>query len=263
MLKKPASIAIILGVVIFSIIYFGLNTKPNKQRAQEKSRVSNFEATGIQNILTATKDSLSKDELAYLETLNHEVNQEANDSLKVIALKKLSGAWYEQGYPILSGYYAEEIAKILGDHDSWAVAGTTYILGMRNAPSDSQKSFSRNRAIKALESAISIEPDNISDQINLSLIYVDAPDENPMQGILMLRELNEKYPQSVNVLNQLGRLAIRTNQTEKALQRLLKAYELEPDNRNTICLLASAYKLANDTVNENAFKSKCENILKQ
>lgn len=262
MLKKPAFIATVLGVVIFSAIYFGLDTKPSEQRSLEKSRVSNLEATGIQNILTSARDSLSKEQLNYLEALNEEVRSSLDDSLKMANLKRLSGVWYEQGFPILSGYYAEEIAKLSNTHEAWSVAGTTYILGMREAKVEDQRQFSRSRAIRALESAISIEPDNVSDQINLALIYVEAPDKNPMQGILMLRDLNEKYPNSVQVLNQLGRLAIQTNQSAKALERLTRSFEIDSENRNTICLLATAYKQAGDSANASKFQIMCENILK-
>jgi len=79
-----------------------------------------------------------------------------------------------------------------------------------------------------------------------------------MQGILMLKELNDKYPNNVSVLNQLGRLAIQTGQGEKALERLTKAYELDPKNGATICMLASAYEITGDDTNAVKFQTLCE-----
>lgn len=259
MLRKPAVIALCVGAVIFGSIYFGLDTKPSKQKALETSRASNLEATGIQNILTSARDSLRSDQVGYLEALNADVKSADTDSAKVVHLKKLSGAWYEQGFPILSGYYAEEIAKIAEDREAWSVAGTTYILGMRNTKDEREFQFARSRAIRALESAISLTTDNVGDQINLALIYVEAPDKNPMQGILMLRDLNEKYPDNVQVLNQLGRLAIQTNQTAKALERLTRSIEIDPENQSTNCLLAKAYNQAGDAAKEALYTSRCEN----
>jgi len=261
MLKKPATIAVVLGAILFSLIYFGLDTKPKKQRALEKSRAVNLEATGIQNIMAAAKDSLSDNERSYLEALNIEAKAAATDSSKVPALRKLSAAWYDAGHPIVAGYYAEEIAKFDQGHEAWSVAGTTYILGMRSARQESQRQFAKSRAVRAIESAISIEPNNVADQINLALIYVEAPDTNPMQGILMLRELNEKFPEDVSIMNQLARLAIQTNQTGKALERLTTAYAIDPENRNTICLLATAHKMNGDEKNAEVYKVKCENII--
>jgi len=173
-MKRPILIAIGIGITLFSILYFGCDTKPSKQRAVEKSRALNLEATSIQNILGEARDSLGNDQRSYLEALNSEVRDAADDSKKIEKLKSLSSAWFEQGYPIISAYYAEEIAKIEDRHDAWSMAGTTYILGMRSAKSDDNRSFARSRAIAALESAISIQPENISDKINLALIYVEV-----------------------------------------------------------------------------------------
>lgn len=258
-LKGPFGIALALGLVLFSILYFGFDTKPKEQKALEKSRAAKLEATGIQNILNSAKAALSKEQMTMLDALNHDALGAETDSAKVAAFKSLSSGWYEAGYPIISGHYAEEVAKIDDDVDAWSMAGTTYIIGMRGAQEQDERSFARSRALKALWNVLDRDPENVSAQINMALVYVEAPDENPMQGILMLRELNEKYPDKVNVLNQLGRLAIQTNQSEKALQRLTTALKLEPANKNTICLLAMAYQQAGDKAKAAEFKEKCEN----
>ena len=62
-----------------------------------------------------------------------------------------------------------------------------------------------------------------------------------MKGILMLLELNKQYPDNVGVLLQLGRLALGTNQLEKAVERLRTLLEIQPDNKEAHCLLAEAY----------------------
>jgi Flp pilus assembly protein TadD len=140
------------------------------------------------------------------------------------------------------------------------MAGTTYAICVKNSQDEKVKSFCSKRAVKAFESAISLAPEKIEPRINLAICYVDNPSQdNPMQGILMLRELNTKYPQSVPVLNQLGKLALQTNQIEKALERLEAAIALEPENKNTICLLATAYKNAGDQVKSNEYQKKCVN----
>jgi len=80
-----------------------------------------------------------------------------------------------------------------------------------------------------------------------------------MQGILMLRDLNTKYPKNVAVLNQLGKLALQTNQSERALERLEAAIKLEPENNVTICLLAEAYSQLGDKTKATEYKKKCVN----
>lgn len=42
-------------------------------------------------------------------------------------------------------------------------------------------------------------------------------------------------------MNTLARLAIKTGQIDRAIQRLETSLALEPENQSTICLLAAAY----------------------
>jgi len=74
----------------------------------------------------------------------------------------------------------------------------------------------------------------------------------------MLLKLNENNPDNVQVLNQLARLSLRTNQTDKAILRLEKAISLEPENNNSICLLAQAYAQAGNDAKTLEFQNKCK-----
>jgi len=251
-------IIVLVGcLALFAIIYFGLDTKTPDQKAFEKSRVSTIEATGIQNIVMDAKKSLTKEQLNIVETLQSEFQNTQDDSLKVDKAKSLASKWYEIGFPIVSGYYAEEIANIENTQEAWSITGTTYSIGLKNATSEKELQFAKGRAVKAFENAISLADDNVSDKINLALIYVDYPDTSPMQGIQMLLKLNESNPDNVQVMNQLARLAIRSNQIDKAITRLEKALTLEPDNNNSICLIAQAYQLAGNDAKAVEFQNKC------
>jgi tetratricopeptide (TPR) repeat protein len=100
-------------------------------------------------------------------------------------------------------------------------------------------SYCTEKAIEAFETAISLNPDNLSNRINLVLTYTEnPPKENPMKGITMLLDLNERYPEQPLVLNTLASLAIKTSQYERALERLNRSFEIDPENNKTICMLA-------------------------
>lgn len=237
---------VVACILLFCLIYFGLDTKPKDQQSLEKSRAEMIESTGIQNLLSEARTSTAPSDLALIDAHMSQLDENAPDSIRVTTLMDLSSAWYKAKKPIISGYYAEEIAKLKKDKASWSIAGTTYYIGMMNAQAEKNASFARNRAIRAFENAISMDPESVEDQVNLALIYVERPDENPMQGILMLRSLNEKYPENVSIMNQLAQLALRTNQIDKALERLKTALALEPDNTKTHCLLVQAYQAMGD-----------------
>ena len=235
-----------------------MSTIPKEQKKAEISRSSNIEATGIQNIVSSAKKTLSKDQLNIIEALQTEYHDATSDDDKIERAKNMASKWYEFGSPIVSGYFAEEIAKIKKTKEAWSIAGTTYQIGMKSTSTKKELLFAKGRAVKAFENAISLSDDNIDDKINLALIYVDNPDTTPMQGIQMLLKLNENNPDNVQVINQLARLALRTNQTEKAIQRLEKAIRLEPENNNSICLIAQAYAQAGNEAKSLEFQNKCK-----
>jgi len=257
-INRNQSILIGSMVVLFCLIYFGLNTKAETQRELEQSRSANIEATGIQNIVMESKKALSKDELNVIEAMQTEYQKATSDEEKVEKAKNLASKWYEFGSPIVSGYYAEEIAKIENTKNSWSITGTTYSIGINSSKKEKYVQFAKGRAVKAFETAITMTEDNVLDKINLALIYVDHPDESPMEGIQMLLKLNENNPENVQVMNQLARLAIRTNQTEKAIQRLQKALSIEPDNNTSICLIAQAYESSGQVSLAKEFQDKCK-----
>ena len=256
-LNKEQIVAILVAVICFFIFYLGFDIKPKSQKDLEKSRSLNMEATGIENLIMEARSEMGSN-FSIIEAMNMELKSENNDSLRVGKLIKLSSKWYEFGYPAIAGYFAEEVAKIKNSADSWSIAGTTYILGIKGSEQEKVKTWSFDRAIRALESAISLSPDVIDHQINLALAYIEYPPKsNPMQGILMLRDLNTQNPSSAKVLYQLGRLSVRTNQLENAIKRLTEAESIEPDNKSVLCLLAEVYEKSGDAIKAAEYKEKC------
>ncbi|MBK8737205.1 MAG: tetratricopeptide repeat protein [Saprospiraceae bacterium] len=92
------------------------------------------------------------------------------------------------------------------------------------------------------------------------MVYVDKPlTDNPMKGILMLRDLNTKYPNNADVNIQLAKLAIRTGQFDKAVERLEKALALSPQTLSINCLLAEAYNGNGNIEKAKVAMQKCKN----
>jgi tetratricopeptide (TPR) repeat protein len=255
-------IFIVLGaVLLLSILYFAFDKLPPKQRDLEKSRLLNIEATGLTNLVNDAMPQLDAEQKTIIEAIKMDIEKSGADTLKKIErLKSMAGTWYEFGFPSISGTYAEEIANLEKTDISWSMTGTTFALCVKNAKDEKEKEFCSKRAIKAFENAISISPDNVDARINLAICYVDKPlQDDPMKGILMLRDLSTKYPQNVAVLNQLAKLAVQTNQFDKALSRLESALLIEPENQTTICLIATVYKQLGNEVKANEFGAKCVN----
>lgn len=243
---------------LFFLLYFGCDTKPEKQQLLEKTRALQAESTDISVLLKNAKEGLSSSQNGRIFLLEQELSQAADDSMRITQLQRLSGAWFELGQPAIAGYYAQEVAESLGTEEGWSIAGTTYTICLQKSTEEKVRDYCSGRAIGAFENAISLNPDDLAHQVNLALVYTEYPPaDNPMRGILMLRELNDAHPNNVLVMNTLARLAIKTGQFDRAIQRLEQALELEADNQNTICLLATAYEAVGQAAKAKQFAERC------
>lgn len=247
------------AVFLFAVLYFGFDTKPSKQKEIEKDRASAFTSTDINSLLVDAKSDLPAQASASLEALEGDAERASADTAKAAAYKQLSSFWYQLEKPAIAGYYAEKVAEMSRTEEAWSIAGTTFSLCLQREQEDKIKSFCTEHAVQALEKAASLNPENVQHKVNLALVYAEnPPKETPMKGILMLVDLNKQFPDNVLILTQLGRLAIKTSQFDRAVQRLGRAVELAPDNQAAICLLAQAYEGMGDQTKAAEFKSKCE-----
>jgi tetratricopeptide (TPR) repeat protein len=249
---------LISGLFLLMILLFTCETKSSLIKTSEKMRQTSLETTGIQNLIADARNTLKPEQAITLENINKNLNKEEEDSIRMILLKELSSKWYEYGYPAIAGYYAEEVARIANEEEAWSIAGTTYVIALSQSDSEKLRKFAFSRAIKAFENAISINPDNVSHRLNLAICYTEfPPEDNPMRGILMLRELNEKYPENIGVINNLARLAIKTNQYDRAIQRLEEALSLDPENITANCLMVDVLSAIGELNNISIYKDKC------
>lgn len=258
-MNRHQSLILISASVLLILLGFVLDTKPRKHQLVEKSRVSSFETISINALVEESRIKLPPAKQTYVQTLEAELT--GNDTADLSTLEILSGTWFDVDAYAMAGYYAERIAKIRNDSESWALLGTTCLTGIMKSTSDKEKEYCFQKAVPALEVAASLDPDNINHRINLALCYAELPpDDKPMHGIQLLLGLNEKYPENPAVLTQLGRLAIKTGQFDRAIERLTVAVRLNPEGVAAQCLLAEALDGAGRTEEAVVAQKKCSEL---
>ncbi len=246
------------AAVLFSVLYFGLDTiPPENKEAGSQRRIS---ATNADVLIQDAVSSLSDVQLLELEQLETGLRAGTPEE-KQQSLESLSRSWYQFGHPVIAGHYAMLLAEEQNTDEAWSIAGSTFAIALQRSTEEKVRDFSAQNAVRCFESAISLNPDELSYRLNLALVYAEKPvKEDPMKGILMLRDLNQKYPENVSVLNNLARLGLQTGQVERALQRLESAYQLEPKNPVTVCLLAEAYRTAGDENKAGFYTTVCKSL---
>ncbi len=252
----------VIGVSIVSAlaIYLGCETVPHTFKNLEKSRSFSVEQTDVQVLLLEAKSRHTQAQLLVLEEMQHALEGPGSDSSKAEILKQLSGQWFGLKEYALAGYYAAQIAEMAPSGETWSIAGATYAIGLQQSQEEQVKAFCAGRAVQAFENAISLEPAELTHKINLALVLTDRPpQDNPMKGIQMLLDLNQKNPDQPGVLFHLGRLAMRTGQFGKAVERLEKTVILDPGRTEAYCLLAQAYQELSQREKALEAQKKCEN----
>ena len=249
------------ATILFVILYFVFDTKPPRQALVEKSRALQAQDINIDALSNQALDDLDAQAKAKISGLSQALDTVLTEEGKIPLLKELSGAWYAVGQPALAGNFAEQVATLENTAESWGIAVTTFSLCIQRSTDEKLRSYCTKQAVTAYENAISLAPNDVNQRVNLALTYTaNPPEDNPMKGILLLRELNSQYPENVTVINNLARLAIQTGQFDRAIQRLEQAISLEADNLNSVCLLAQAYEGKGDQANAETFAQKCQEL---
>jgi len=261
-MARPQLIVLAIGAAIFALLYWGLERRPPEMRGSTRTSIG-LSTTSAQALIRESLPELDARTEAEIHGFSKMYDAASSDARRIEVLKDLSGAWYRAGNPALAGHYAQEVAELQPSDTTWGMAATTFTLCLRSdSLSAKQEAYCTEQAVVAYENALSLAPGNVSHKVNYALHYTDNPPaDNPMRGIRMLLDLNRENPDDVTVLVQLGRLALQTQQNDKALARLQRAVSLEPDNRSAHCLLAEAARRTQDAALAAASNSRCEALL--
>lgn len=259
MLKKAQIGALLAAAALFLGLYFGFDTRPGKNKVIDRSRAIQGEQISLESIVEKAKASLAPDKTQSLGALEQQLAAAESENQKAITLKKISAFWFNTGQVPVAGGYAEEVAEIENADSSWSVAGALFYNGLVNEKDPAIRDFCASHAVKSFESAVSLAPEKVEHQVNLALVWAEnPPPDNPMKAVLMLRDLEQKHPDNPSVYNALGRLAIKTGQWQRAIERLEKSWSLNKKNPNTPCLLAKAYEGAGNTEKSTEFAALCK-----
>ena len=254
-------IAVGITSLLMLVTYLGCPVRPPELAEGLADRPS--ETTGLESLIRAARGDLNPAQMATLATLEDRLASQTEDDERQDILEQLAGEWYRAGKPAISGIYAKEIAELTGTPESWSIAATTFTICLQRDDTDQKsRQFCSSQAEQAYQAAISLEPENVDNRINLALTYTDAPpQDNPMKGILMLRDLVDQYPQEPRVYTTLAQLAIKTGQLEKAAERLEQAVALDGENPDALCPLARVYENLGANEKSAIFAARCTAVL--
>ena len=172
--------------------------------------------------------------------------------------KRISGFWFKLNRFALAGSLARKVAELEKTEQSWSIAGTSFLYGLEGEKEEKERMFCQQSAVFCFEQALSLNPDEPAYALYKAMAYVKLPGKEPMKGILMILELEKKYPEYLPIQMQLAELGMQTGQFEKAEARLNKVLGAEPENAKANCLMVELLKQMNRTEEIKKYIKHCK-----
>ncbi len=246
-MKKAQWIAIIAGLILFSILYIFV-PRTNKKELASTSEVAVNQGVSAKSLIDGAKTSLTADQKIALLSIENQLNTNSKTADSLKTYKALAQFWAKEAQriePYL--YYTYSAALLENTEKSLTFAAQQLVDNFTNpdAPPALQNWMASNAKV-LLEKALVINPINDSAKINLGACYLFGNiSDNPMQGILKVKEVVDKNPH-----NDYGQLILalggkKSGQYEKAIERFLIVLNDQPNNIEAMVNLAECYELTN------------------
>ena len=251
------------GLLLFSVLYF-FTPRFTAKEASASSQITENQVVTTESILNTAKLALSESQKISLLSIENQLIKASNaqDSLK--SYKALTQFWADSAQKLAPYLYFTYSAALLENSEkSLTFAAQRLIDNLINpeAPPALLPWMAGNAKV-LLEKALEINPNNDSAIINLGACYLFGNiSDNPMQGILKVKEVVDKNPQNAYGQFILALGGKKSGQYDKAIERLLIVVSLQPSNLEAMVHLAECYELANQKEEAIQWYTKVKNLV--
>lgn len=144
------------------------------------------------------------------------------------ALDSLMAVFQEINKYDSAAHYAGAFADSYQEVKYWRKAGDAFYQAFTFAVEESKSLQLANNARKYYDKILDSGENDLDAKNNIAMILVDT--SNPMQGVMLLREILAEEPTNEKALLNMGFLSIRSGQFDRGLERFEVLVENYPDN---------------------------------
>ena len=248
--KTQLSLVTVALLLLVSLFFFGKTHLPNiNQPSPTAANDSGHAAQQTNELLTVSRSQLSPARLQYLQNIENQLNKSLPTEEKLHVLHQLSRFWADSADNyLLYAFYNGEAAKLENSEKSLTFAARLFLNEMMSAQEETERQhWLAENAKDLFDKALIINPKNDSNRIGRGACYIFGQlSDNPMEGILPIREIAEKQPDNMYAQMVLALGGRKSGQYDKAIERLLLIVSKEPDNLEAAFQLAECYELKGD-----------------
>ncbi|MDE3143706.1 MAG: hypothetical protein KGL19_06100 [Bacteroidota bacterium] len=242
--------AIVLVVLLF---FFGKTNTPKKENTSASAQAQSTSNGSLQfsDILSEAKKSLTSDQNQRLAGLENAVVRGDVNEQKLHVFHQLARFWKDSAKMILPyAYYTAEASKLENSEKSLTFAAQLFVDNLLIEGNPPMQKWLATNAKDLLDRALKLNPDNDSSKIGIGacLMFGNISD-NPMQGILTVREIVQKNPDNLYGQLVLGLGGKKSGQFDKAIEHFSVILKKQPNNLEAIFQIAECYELKGDKAN--------------
>jgi len=248
-LKKQQLFLLAGATLLFCVVYFfGKTTPPKKNTAAAGSPDSTY---NIQKVLEASRSQLTVDQRSRLAQLENSVVRGNVREQKAEVFKQIASFYRDTAHLLLPfAYYTGEAAKLENSEKSLTFAARFFLENARKQDDEGLKKWMANESKELFEKALVLDPGDDSLKVGLGSCYIFGNiADNPMQGIMMIREVAERDPSNMYAQYMLGVGGMMSGQLDRAIDRLSLVASKQPENVEVKLMLAEAYEKKGDKKN--------------
>jgi len=217
-------------------------------------------------LVDGAKTALTADQKLSLLSIENQLIKSKSKADSLHVYHQLTQFWADSAHKVEPYLYYTYTAALLENSEKSLTFAAQLLVDNLTTP-DAPPALQNWMAVNAkalLEKALVINPNNDSAKINLGACYLFGNiSDNPMQGILKVKEVVDKNPQNVYGQLILGLGGKKSGQYPKAIERFLSVLKIQPSNMEAMVNLAECYELTDQKPFAIEWYTKVKQLVKQ
>jgi tetratricopeptide (TPR) repeat protein len=251
--KKQPFLLVSIALVAFVLLYFFGKTIPPQKAPPVNTGAQHSEHQSIEfhDLLARAKEKINPAQNERLLKLENSVVRGDVKEQQIHVYHQLARFWADSAHIFEPyAYYTAEAAKLENSEKSLTFAAHLFLDNLMTESQPAIQNWLASNAKVLFEKAIALNPANDSSKIGLGACYLFGNiSDNPMQGILPVREIAQKDPGNIYAQMILGLGGKKSGQFDKAIERFNIVVSKQPDNMEAIFNLAECYEAKGDKAN--------------
>jgi len=250
--NRSQLILTVSGLLLVLVLFFFGNTIPPKKDPPPIMATATAKPTlQFKDLLMKAKQRLTPEQSDKVTRMENSVTRGDVKEQQINAYKQLANFWKDTMHLFEPyAFYNGEAAKLESSEKNLTFAAQQFLERLLVEGDPAMQNWLATNAKVLLEQALQMNPANDSSKIGLGACYIlGGISDNPMQGILPVREIAQKDPNNLYAQYILALGGKKSGQFDKAIERFLIISKAEPDNIEIDLHLAECFDLKGDKQN--------------